>query len=451
VGNKKSKKKKTRQEQLRCYSEGVQRPKNLHAGVKLSLCMIVKNEEKNLAKALGSVKDIAFEKIVVDTGSTDKTVEIAKKNKAKVYPFKWINDFASARNFAIEKAIGDWILVLDADEFIYPEDAGILLSILNETLSEQKKWESCLAISCMLVNLDDNGRQMTKSSILRIFRNKPSIRFTGRIHEQIAVDINSITHTDDVTIYHTGYSETAHKETGKASRNIALLRAELASDPKNLGLKAYLANTLSMGTDEESQAEAESLFYDIINSGKSDSVNNVLRVKLYIFMINKYLYDPAKMAECEDISRKALDAFPGAIDFEYFMAVVLSKKGEHIKAWEMLKSCEQKLISGYDSGDSIMIPADPTVLFGKMILVAKDLGDIENVVLYSTHVLTIDKTRLSILSPCIATLLHHGITEPDVIGLLSNIYDFNNPNDTALVTQAATNCGASKLIELIRG
>ena len=83
---------------------------------KLSLCMIVKNEEKFLAGCLESVKNIVDEIIIVDTGSTDKTIEIANSYNAKVYHFEWKNDFSLARNESIKHATGDWILILDADE-----------------------------------------------------------------------------------------------------------------------------------------------------------------------------------------------------------------------------------------------------------------------------------------------------------------------------------------------
>jgi len=417
--------------------------------IRLTLCAIVKNEEKNISKLLESVKNITFEQIVVDTGSTDKTVEIAEKSGASVYYFKWINDFAAARNFAIEQAKGDWILILDADEYFTPKDAEKLADFIEEMQSEYDKWSGSLAISFMLINLDDAGRRMTKSSTVRVFRNIPSIRYTGRIHEQLTVDMNDIIHLDDINLMHTGYSESAHKETGKGKRNIELLRSELEGDPSNLKLKTYLANSLSMSTDEKDQSEAESLFGEIMRNEARTSVQSVLRVKMYIFMIHKCMNDPKRLTECESICRKALAEFPGAIDFEYFMAVAMSRMGENGKAWELLKHCEEKLINNNDSSDSIMIPADPTVLFCQMILIAKALGDIENVVLYSTHVLSIDKTRMSVLAPCIATMLHYGVSEEETIGLLSNIYNFKNREDVQMVACAARECGAAAFAERI--
>jgi glycosyltransferase involved in cell wall biosynthesis len=87
----------------------------------LSLCMIVKNEQASLPQALTSVKDIVDEMVVLDTGSTDQTVEIARKFSAKVYHFEWCNDFSAARNEALKYVQGKWVLVLDADEVLTAE------------------------------------------------------------------------------------------------------------------------------------------------------------------------------------------------------------------------------------------------------------------------------------------------------------------------------------------
>ena len=86
--------------------------------IRLSQCMIVKNEEKNIERALSWGKSFMWEQIVVDTGSTDRTVEIARRLGAKVYHFEWIDDFAAAKNYAVSQAQGDWIVFLDADEYL---------------------------------------------------------------------------------------------------------------------------------------------------------------------------------------------------------------------------------------------------------------------------------------------------------------------------------------------
>src|SRR5438034_11627278 len=92
----------------------------------LSLTMIVKNEEENLGRCLASVSGIADELIVVDTGSTDRTVEIARQHGAQVYHFKWCDDFAAARNVSLQHATGRWCLHLDADEWVVEKEPGAL-------------------------------------------------------------------------------------------------------------------------------------------------------------------------------------------------------------------------------------------------------------------------------------------------------------------------------------
>ena len=118
----------------------------------ISLCMIVKNEEDVLKRCLTSVKSVVDEIIIVDTGSTDSTKKIAKEFTDKIYYFKWIDDFSKARNYAFSKATKEYILWLDADDVILPEDIE-LMKILKEDLKKN------IDIVMMKYNcgLDDDG------------------------------------------------------------------------------------------------------------------------------------------------------------------------------------------------------------------------------------------------------------------------------------------------------
>ena len=97
---------------------------------RISQCMIVKNEERNIERALSWGKAVIWEQIVVDTGSTDRTVELAKKMGAKVFFLEWPEDFAAAKNYAIDRAEGEWIVFLDADEHMTEKDAGDRKSVV---------------------------------------------------------------------------------------------------------------------------------------------------------------------------------------------------------------------------------------------------------------------------------------------------------------------------------
>ena len=140
---------------------------------RLSVCMIVKNEERFLGQCLASVKDIADELIVIDTGSTDRTVEIAREHGAHVGHFEWCNDFAAARNASIAPATGDWILFLDADEELSPAEKHYLPALLNSN--------NVALIRLPLINTHQGP--VSKSILPRLFRKIPAIQFQGCVRE----------------------------------------------------------------------------------------------------------------------------------------------------------------------------------------------------------------------------------------------------------------------------
>lgn len=156
----------------------------------VSLCMVVRNEEKNLARALRFAREIADEMIVVDTGSTDRSAEIAGQAGARVYPFPWDNDFSAARNFAIEKASCDYILMLDGDEYVSPLffTEGL---ILKKLLSPEKPCAFRFSIgyyyneSDWLFLLGEAGNFREESKAVRLFPRLPGIRYRGRISETV--------------------------------------------------------------------------------------------------------------------------------------------------------------------------------------------------------------------------------------------------------------------------
>ncbi len=148
----------------------------------LSACLIVKNEEQRLSQCLESLKSLADEIIVVDTGSSDRTIAIAKKHQARVLHFEWCDDFAQARNYAIAQAKGKWILVIDADEVLEQSAIAILQGVMQQ--------DDCLAVNLMRSEI--GAKQAPYSLILRLFRNHPAINFTGIYHESIDQSVASL-------------------------------------------------------------------------------------------------------------------------------------------------------------------------------------------------------------------------------------------------------------------
>jgi glycosyltransferase involved in cell wall biosynthesis len=219
----------------------------------LSLCMIVRNEEANLPRCLDSVRGLAGEIIVVDTGSADSTALIAVGHGAKVLPFDfgWI-DFAAARNFALERATSPWILVLDADETL---DRSSLPMIEN------------------LVSLDANigyflerhnhslGSQLsTRDYVVRLFPNRPEYRYSGRVHETVDASIvasGGRLHQTRIRIDHR-FSMDPEARRRKNHHYIAILREEIAADPDDISRLSFLAAEYhQLGLFDEAAAIAE--------------------------------------------------------------------------------------------------------------------------------------------------------------------------------------------------
>ncbi|MFC5702981.1 glycosyltransferase [Cohnella faecalis] len=163
--------------------------------IKISLCMIVKNEEDVLARCLDSVKGIADEIVVVDTGSTDRTKEIAAKFTNKVIDFTWVNNFAAARNFAFSQATKPYLMWLDADDVILEEDRAKLLR-LKRTLAPDV--DSVVMTYCL--QKDSYGNITSSSRRNRLVKKARQFRWIGAVHEYLEV-LGNIFHSDIVVTH----------------------------------------------------------------------------------------------------------------------------------------------------------------------------------------------------------------------------------------------------------
>lgn len=194
----------------------------------ISLCMIVKNEEKVLARCLESAKNLVNEIIIIDTGSVDRTLEIAEKYTNKIYSFEWVNDFSKARNESLKYATSDYILILDADEYL-EADAD---------LQEDLKKEYDYYLFNIKNHITSGGRSFTHSAI-RLFRNHIHLRYENRLHEHLNVINNTVTFTSGESkqlINHIGYNEETMVEKQKTNRNLPLMLLEVKENPNAYNL-----------------------------------------------------------------------------------------------------------------------------------------------------------------------------------------------------------------------
>ena len=206
----------------------------------ISLCMIVKNEEAFLSPCLESIKNAVDEIIIVDTGSTDNTRDIARQMGAKVFEFPWTNDFSAARNESIRRATGHYILWLDADDRIDPEEI--------EKLSQIKSQLSPYRPRAYYFIIQSHALQEGVSSFyqMRLFPKKPGVLFEGRVHEQVVFSLQRLRIPFEylpIRIRHTGYNDpTTIKR--KFERNWAILEADIEKNPNDLFSRYYGARTL---------------------------------------------------------------------------------------------------------------------------------------------------------------------------------------------------------------
>ena len=230
---------------------------------RLSVCLIVKNEERFLVQCLKSVRGLATQLIVVDTGSTDRTVEIAREFGAEIHTFPWCDDFAAARNAALEHATGDWVLMLDADEE--------LPAAQHVRLKADMKSATTIALRLPLVNAgqENEGR----SFVPRLFRNAPGACFTGRIHEQVFSSLLELGKKwglkiglGSAELRHHGYSQELLRDRNKIERNLKLLRAALEETPHDVNLVMNLGLELARSDDLAGGLEKYRAAYDLMSA-----------------------------------------------------------------------------------------------------------------------------------------------------------------------------------------
>ncbi len=217
------------------------------ATIELSACLIVKNEEKNLRRCLDSLKGVVDEIVVVDTGSTDGTVQIAESYGAKIGRFEWIQDFSAARNCSLELATGDWALWIDADEELTPE------SIQAIHRAVVRPHFGGFAIEIVNFTEDQSEAAQYVHKPIRLFRRLPGVRFTGRIHEQISPSLETVglpwAHLPGAKLLHYGYRPTEMEERGKIERTVAMIEREVQDDPENAFQWFNLANVYTAAND----------------------------------------------------------------------------------------------------------------------------------------------------------------------------------------------------------
>ena len=299
----------------------------------LSLAMMVKNEERFLEDALLSALDWVDEMIVVDTGSTDRTVEIAKDLGATVSFFPWQNDFSSARNETIRRATGDWVAILDADERFVGRSPERIKDLLVRT----DKWPY-QAFLLNVVNQKLDGTPTHSFYNPRIFPRHPDIGYVGRIHNcfgSISKGTDQdfkLTRCEGLEIIHLGYDAEIYRERKKIERNITLLEAAVHEEPEEPRYRFYLGREYIV---QKRYAEANRMLKTVLDEG--DTVDRLLSVEAQVTYLQCLNHQHAPLEERVSMAVKILEEHPNEADTWFYLSIAYHENRLHAEAAEALE------------------------------------------------------------------------------------------------------------------
>ncbi len=304
----------------------------------ISLCMIVKDEEENLARCLQSAEPAVDEMIVVDTGSTDRSVEIAESFGAKVLHEPWRGDFAAPRNTSVDAATGDWILYLDADEELI--DGAALREIVRDTELE--------GFSLREVNFigDDVGVEFVVNSAFRLFRNRPEYRFDGALHEQIMGKVDPeggvTTAFCGIEIHHYGYLDPTSEARNKTERNMEIVLEEVRRKPDDS------FTLFNAGVEHQRVGRTEEALEYFQRAFATLPSLRAYYASLLVRNIVATLNTLERYDEALDVLADALQAYPDFTDMHYLQGQVHASRREYRAA---IRSFRRAIDLGDHRGD----------------------------------------------------------------------------------------------------
>jgi glycosyltransferase involved in cell wall biosynthesis len=284
----------------------------------ISVCLIVKNEEQYLDNCLKSIKDIAVEIVIVDTGSSDRTVEIAKKYTDKIYFHPWKDSFGEARNHCLKYATSDWIFQIDADEELIQEDIPVLMAAIQD--------DELDAVMVQIVSKFQEGKREAIHSFERIFRNNGLIHYEGRIHERL-VGIQTAK-VFPIRLIHYGYDLNQAQSKKKFDRTVSLLKMDLEENYENPMTYHYLGcSYIGQGMWKES---LDNSLMAIRLAEAGNDLNMIYLWSHYNAAMSYYRLKELNMAEETVLS--ALKKYPHHIDAHFILSLVYFD----IKQWSRL-------------------------------------------------------------------------------------------------------------------
>jgi glycosyltransferase involved in cell wall biosynthesis len=286
----------------------------------VSACMMVKDEEELLPQCLESIKGVVDEIIVVDTGSADRTVEIAKRYGAKVFHHPWENDFSKHRNQSISYATSDWIFIIDADEGLSPESSPKL----KQTLLDIAPEVSYLYFE--VADMDSQGQMMSAMNSPRLFRNHMGFKFKNFIHNEL--ELKGHGERSNLILFHYGYHLPPEKLKAKFERTTQLLKKRMEEEPHRPEAPFFLCKSYGM-----EKRSAEAIYYGLMTRQKLEKMGDIPVFFIEIFYIIALSFYRMKMyALAEATCLEGLQLFPKYIDLYFILSDICRISGRFQEA-----------------------------------------------------------------------------------------------------------------------
>ena len=407
--------------------------------VKISLCMIVKNEESCLGRCLESVYRYMDEIIIVDTGSTDRTVEIAERYGARIYHHPWENDFSKHRNQSLSYATGDWILQLDADEELFAEDGPELQKVVKSGKADY--------YHCMFYDMKKDGSVNGVFNLIRLFRNGMGMHYTRKVHNQLCRAGTGA--YSKLRVRHYGYDLSEEKMEAKHIRTTTLLEEMIAMNPEDIYSRYQLAASYSMHHDYDKAVEHGEC---VLKIRREKGLMDSYFINVYYAVGQGYL-TLGDLENAERIFLEALDYFNLNLDACYMLSTIYFKKKNTEKCKDMsfryleilktLKKNPETMRGIYFCSFTDV----PKIYYGLACVAyiendyekmdhyfmqsfGTDAGKAEKAVLIARFFLDVDREEECVR--WLAVAYREGSRDKDIIEYLKNLYEQRTSRDEAL-------------------
>ena len=388
--------------------------------MKISACSIVKNEALNIGRSIESYKDSVDEIIIVDTGSTDNTVEICKAYGAKVFLLEWNNNFAEAKNFAINQATGDWIIFLDADEWFVPKlDKKLLVNIINKV---DKFADGIISTMC---DCDGNIKNIfVRGKVVRIFKRSKKIRYHGSIHERIKNEDKEIelVYLPEFEIFHSGYSKDIVES--KSKRNLDTLYKELYSGKKDtliyyyLFRENYILKNLEEAITYYDMFIAQGDHMEILHNNTS-----VINIYEYMYRIMKQRPNEYNNADINSHLNEAYNNFPNIPVHSYLLGCE-KMDSDYNESFKLISKAID-LNANYSERYYNLFVAYLSDAYNRLGFISQNLGNVEEALGYYLEALKIaeDCNVVNILSNIFSIVYEQ--PEEEIILFINSIVNIN--------------------------